>query len=457
MACGVIENYDKEKIVYFCIKSACNFCIMRVFKFGGASVKDAGSVRNVVRIIREYQGQTPLVLVISAMGKTTNALEQLCSHFMDGRKDEMLHLFKQIKSMHFKIANDLFENPSDPVFSILEQSFYQLYYYISESPGRNYNYEYDRIVSTGEIVSTQILSAYLRKTGLSNRLFPAQKLVITDAHFRDAQVDWILSTRAIQEQITPYLKQKNDPDNPHIVITQGFLGGTPQGFTTTLGREGSDFTAAIIAYALLADEVVIWKDVPGLLNADPKLFDKTLLLKNISYQEAIELSYYGATVIHPKTLKPLLSKNIPLKVKSFFKPELPGSLINEKMDMDKLRPSYIFKFNQVLASIFPKDFSFIAEQNLARIFADFAKHKVKINLMQNSALSFSVCFDMDRMKTAALLRDLQKNFNVKHNTDMELITVRHYEQASIENLLKGREVVLEQKSRTTLQMVVKSG
>ncbi len=429
---------------------------MHVFKFGGASVKDAASVKNVARIIREHHGNTPLVLVVSAMGKTTNALEQLCSHFMEGRRDEMLQLFERVKSTHIEIAKSLFEEQTDPIYNVLEQSFYQLYYYISESPGQNYNYEYDRIVSTGEIVSTQIVSAYLQKSGLVNRLFPARKLVITDAHFRDARVDWILSARAIQEQLIPYLQQKQDTEHPPLVITQGFLGGTPQGFTTTLGREGSDFTAAIIAYVLQAREVVIWKDVPGLLNADPKIFDNTLLLENISYQEAIELAYYGATVIHPKTLKPLLSKNIPLKVKSFFSPDKPGSLINDIGAMDKHMPSYIFKFKQVLASIFPKDFSFIAEQNMARIFADFAKHNVKINLMQNSALSFSVCFDMDRVKTPALLRDLKKNFNVKHNTDMELITVRHYEQAGIEDLLKGREVVLEQKSRTTLQMVVRS-
>ncbi len=428
---------------------------MRVFKFGGASVKDSASVKNVARIIWEYHGKTPLVLVVSAMGKTTNALEQLCSHFVEGQKEEMLQLFNRIRSMHLEIASGLFDKNTDPVFEVLEQSFYQLFYYINEAPGKSYNYEYDRIVSAGEVVSTQIVSAYLRKSGLDNRLFPAQKLIITDAHFRDAQVDWILSARAIQEQLIPYLQQKQNAEHPPLVITQGFLGGTPQGFTTTLGREGSDFTAAIIAYALQAKEVVIWKDVPGLLNADPKIFDKTLLLNNISYQEAIELAYYGATVIHPKTLKPLLSKRIPLLVKSFFKPELPGSLINDNVDMDKLTPSYIFKFKQVLASIFPKDFSFIAEQKLARIFADFAKHNVKINLMQSSALSFSVCFDMDRIKTPALLRDLKKNFNVKHNTDMELITVRHYEKASIEGLLRGREVVLEQKSRTTLQMVVK--
>lgn len=427
---------------------------MRVFKFGGASVKDPASVQNVARIIHDQCGTGPLVVVISAMGKTTNALEKLCACFMEGRKEEMLQTFEDIKAGHFEIVQGLFPDAGDAIFKVLEQSFYQLLYYISEAPGTNYDYEYDRIVSTGEIVSTQIINAYLKKQGLDNRLYPAQKLIITDAQFRDAQLDWISSERAIKEQLLPYLQEENT-GNPPLVVTQGFLGGTPQGFTTTLGREGSDFTAAIIAYALNATEVVIWKDVPGLLNADPKIIAETVLLKNISYLEAIELSYYGATVIHPKTIKPLLSKNIPLKVKSFFRPDEPGSVINDHSSRDKDVPSYIFKFNQVLASIFPKDFSFIAEHKLARIFADFAKFGVKINLMQNSAISFSVCFDRDKTKTPALLRQLKKNFNVKYNDDMELITIRHYESVSIGDLVKGREVIMEQKSRTTLQLVVK--
>ncbi len=428
---------------------------MRVFKFGGASVKDPDSVRNVSKIIRDQHGTGPLVVVLSAMGKTTNALERLCAYFMEGKKKEMMEVFNNIKNSHFEIARGLFPDPGHPLFRELEQSFYQLYYYIQEPHGGNYNYEYDRIVSTGEMVSTKILSAYLRENGLHNRLFSAAKLVITDANFRDARVDWILSTQRIQEQLTPYLQQKNEGGTPPLVITQGFLGGTQQGFTTTLGREGSDFTAAILAYALNAREVVIWKDVPGLLNADPKIMKETVLLGNISYQEAIELAYYGATIIHPKTLKPLLSKNIPLIVKSFTRPDMPGSVINSNESNDNRVPSYIFKFNQVLLSLFPKDFSFIAEHNLSRIFADFAKNGVKMNLMQNSAISFSVCFDRDKTKTPALLKDLRQNFNVKYNENLELITVRHYQKAGMEQLLEGRDTVLEQKSRTTLQLVVK--
>ncbi len=430
---------------------------MRVFKFGGASVKDSASVRNVSRIIREHHGASPLVVVLSAMDKTTNALEALCAAYMEGDRKSMLRIYDEIKGMHCRIATELFPDRAHPLHRVLEQSFYQLYYYITESPGGNYNYEYDRIVSTGEIVSTQIVSAFLREEGIPNQLFAAQKLILTDASFRDAQPDWIMTEQTIRSQLLPYLQgQKGKASVPPLVLTQGFIGGTPQGFTTTLGREGSDFSAAILAYALDASEVVIWKDVPGLLNADPKLMPETILLENISYQEAIELSYYGATVIHPKTLKPLLSKKIPLRVKSFTHPGLPGSLINQNESEDHQVPSYIFKFRQVLVSVFPKDFSFIAERNLVRIFADFARHGVRMNLMQNSAISFSACFDYDRIKTPALLRDLRRNFSIKYNTELELITIRHFQKACLADLLKGKETLLEQKSRTTLQMVVKS-
>ena len=428
---------------------------MRVFKFGGASVRDAASVRNVARIIREHHDTGPLVLVLSAMNKTTNALESLCRAFMEGSKGEMLRIYDDIRDRHFRIVEALFPSKGHPVYQSLQQSFYQLYYYITEAPGDNYNYEYDRIVSTGEMVSTRILSAFLQEEGMPNQLFAAQKLIITDAHFRDARVDWIVTEQSIREQLMPHLRRTSGPgSSPPLVITQGFIGGTPQGFTTTLGREGSDYTAAILAYALRAEEVVIWKDVPGLLNADPKIMADSILLENISYQEAIELSYYGATIIHPKTLKPLLSRNIPLRVKSFTEPARAGSLIDGNDTSDHLVPSYIFKFKQVLVSIFPTDFSFIAERNLARIFADFARHGVRMNLMQNSAISFSACFDHDQIKTPALLRDLRKNFTVKYNTNLEMITVRHYHKACLANLLKGKEVLMEQKSRTTLQMVV---
>lgn len=429
--------------------------MIRVFKFGGASVKDPDSVRNVANIIREH-GKGPLVVVVSAMGKTTNALEELTAAHMDGNMHVALALYKQVKEFHFQIAKTLFPDTRSNIFNALEQGFYHLYYYINETPGSNYNYEYDRIVSTGEMISSLIVSYFLNENGVKNQLFPASKLIITDANFRDARIDWIQTPRIIKSKLSPYLLPGQVSTKPSVVVTQGFLGGTAQGFTTTLGREGSDYSAAIIAYALNANEVIIWKDVPGLLNADPKLFSETILISNISYQEAVELAYYGATVIHPKTIKPLLSKGIPLKVKSFSEPDSPGTIINNESANDNQFPSYIIKSNQVLASIFPRDFSFIAEYNLSRIFSDFAHNGVKINLMQNSAISFSVCFDSDKIKTPALLRDLKKNFNVKYNDDLELITIRHYDKAQMDYLIKGRDILLEQKSRTTLQMVVRA-
>jgi len=426
---------------------------MVVFKFGGASVKNAEAVSNVAAIVKEHGGPS-LVVVVSAMAKTTNALENLTHHYLQGEKKAMLEIFHEIRKFHIEIARELFSDPKHTIFFQLEQSFLHLLRYIEEPPSTFYNYEYDRIVSTGEIVSTQIISHYLNKMGVCNQWFDARKLILTDARFREGTVDWILTTQSVNRNLLPYLVPKAGSSKPSIVVTQGFIGATTQGFTTTLGREGSDYTAAIIAYSLKAKEVVIWKDVPGLLNADPKLFEHTRLLSNISYQEAIELSYYGATVIHPKTLKPLLSLNIPLKVKSFSNPDEPGTIINHNTAHDSQTPSYIVKTNQVLVSILPKDFSFIAEQNLSRIFSDFAKNGVKINLMQNSAISFSVCFDYDQIKTPALLKDLELNFNLKYSLNLKLITVRHYEEAMVDSIIKNSQILLEQKSSNTLQMVL---
>lgn len=426
---------------------------MKVFKFGGASVKDAEAVKNVADIIKKFL-QGPLVVVVSAMGKTTNALEKLTEAYFEQNKPKANDIFNSIKEYHFNISKELF--PANHIaFNTIEQRFYHLYYYLQEPPGKNYNFEYDRIVSTGEFVSTEIISRYLAERGIINQWFDASALIITDTNYRDAAVDWLKTENAIKSKILHYFKKNQSNPNP-IALTQGFLGGTTQGFITTLGREGSDYTAAIIGYALSASEVVIWKDVQGLLNADPKVFNNTKLLENISYQEAIELAYYGATIIHPKTLKPLLKRNIPLRVKSFFNPMEKGSIINQEYLKDNLYPSYILKTQQILLSIFPKDFSFIAEQNLSRIFSEFARAGIKINLMQNSALSFSVCFDEDKIKTPILIKNLEKIYNIKYNRGVELITLRHYEQVNISELLHGKEILMEQKNRTTFQWVVKT-
>ena len=424
---------------------------MKILKFGGASVKSPDGIRNVVSIIKRYCN-TPLVIIVSAIDKTTNKLENLTEAYMMNDTDGKEQIFNDIKSYHFSMMDAIFDK-KDQVYHDVEQSFHHLHLYIQQTAGNNYNFEYDRIVSTGEIVSTQIVSHYLNKIGIQNQWMDARKLVITNTSYRDAQPDWNQTNQKIRESVLAYFNNNDSIDCP-VVISQGFIGGTPQGYTTTLGREGSDFSAAIFGYSLDAEEVVIWKDVPGLLNADPKILDDTMLLPEISYQEAIELSYYGAKVIHPKTLKPLLSKSIPLRVKSFYNPGHDGSVIYQTTGIINYPPSYIFKFNQVLLSIMPKDFSFIAEDNLSLIFSSFARNGVKINLMQNSAISFSVCFDKDKIKTPALMKDLEMNFNLKYNENLELITVRHYENAPIENVVKSREVLLEQKNRTTLQLVV---
>lgn len=426
---------------------------MKVFKFGGASVKSAGAVKNVGRVIGLHLDQ-PLMVVVSAMGKTTNALEKIVESWMAGEKEAMNSHYQGLVDYHLQIVRELFPDSRHKIHDIVRELFWYLEAILSERPGNNYNFEYDRIVSFGEVVSSHIVSHYLNMTGIPCKWCHAPELIRTDPSYRDARIDWNTTTVLVKNELGGYFSKKSwKPGN--IAITQGFLGGTQAGFTTTLGREGSDFSAAILAFALNADEVTIWKDVPGLLNADPKILENTVLLDNISYYEAIELSYYGATVIHPKTLKPLHNKNIPLRVRSFEKPELPGTVINNNIDFDTRTASYIFKFQQVLLKIFPRDFSFIAEQNLSLIFSEFARNGVKINLMQNSAISFSVCFDIDKTKTPSLIKELNKTFDVQYLDDLELITIRHYLKADTENLLKGKEVLLEQKSSATLQIVAK--
>jgi len=427
---------------------------IKVFKFGGASVKDAMGVRNVSTIIKKNLN-SPLVVVISAMGKTTNALEKVAEAYYSGNNTIADELLIDVRNYHINIAEELFGPEKNFAFDIINRTIDHLRYYILQPAGKTYNYEYDRIVSSGEMIATQLVSEYLNSNDIPNRWFNARDLVITDTNYRDAGVDWLKTEKAVTSKITPWLEKKQLTSTP-VAITQGFIGGTTQGFITTLGREGSDYTAAIMAYTLKASEVIIWKDVAGFLNADPKKMPSPVLLSHISYQEAIELSYYGATVIHPKTLKPLLRRNIPLKVKSFYNPDEVGSVISKDFQQDSLYPSYIFKSNQMLLSIFPKDFSFIAEHNLSRIFSEFARSGIKINVMQNSALSFSVCFDHDKMNTPTILQNLEKIYNLKYNTNVELITIRHYDKANLEALLTGRKILLEQKSRTTLQWVVKS-
>ena len=420
---------------------------MKVFKFGGASIKDAAGVKNVANILNLYKGES-LIVVISALGKTTNLMEEILRGYFE-KKANLNELLLQLKKTHFQIASDLDENGL-VLNHVLEDLFEQLEERLQEDPSDNFDYEYDKIVSFGEILSTNLISAYLNMIGIKNKWLDARKLIKTDHTFREGKVDWEKSVSIIREKVTRLKETKES----NILITQGFISGTSENITTTLGREGSDYSAAILAFAIDAESVTIWKDVPGLLNADPRFFPEAVKLDEISYEEAIELSYYGATIIHPKTIKPLQNKNIPLYVKSFCNPQAPGSLITGITPKIEL-PSYIFKRDQILITVFPKDFSFIAVDNLNEIFSIFSKYKLKINLMQNSALSFSVCADNRKERINPVLEELSQKYIIKYNDDVELITIRHYTDEIIDKVVKKRKIYVEQKNRATIQVVVR--
>jgi aspartate kinase len=420
---------------------------MKVFKFGGASLKDAASIKNVATVLQHYQKQK-LTIVVSAMGKTTNALENLCDAYYF-QKGDVNKILNEIKDFHFNIIHQLFADKQHPIYNEVSNLFVELDWIIEENPVHSYDQEYDQIVSLGEIVSSKILSLYLNEVGIKNNWMDVRDVLQTDNNYREGKVDWEISQTNALENLLPLFTSK------HIVITQGFIGGTSENYTTTLGREGSDYTAAILAYCTNAEEVIIWKDVPGVLNADPKWFNDTVLIPQLSYQDAIELAYYGATVIHPKTIKPLQNKNISLYVKSFVSPEEKGTLINNEQ-AGLPTPCFIFKVNQVLISIAPKDFSFIAEESLSNIFGLLASLNVKINLMQHSAISFSVCTDFNEQKTPKVIELLQKEFRVLYNKDVELATVRYYDKATIDRVSTNKEVLLEQRSRYTIQLVMRN-
>ncbi len=420
---------------------------MKVFKFGGASVKDAEAVKNVATILKQYPDQN-IVVVLSAMGKTTNALERLTNAYFFSEENKTAEtenaatVLEEIKKYHFDIIEQLFPDKVHPIYNEINNAFVELDWAIEEAPSHSYDHEYDQIVSIGEIVSTKIVNAYLNQAGIKSKWQDVRDFIQTDNTYREGNVDWELTQRLSQSLAT----------SEGITVTQGFIGGTSENFTTTLGREGSDYTAAIIAFTSNAESVTIWKDVPGVLNADPKWFAETKKIEHLSYHDAIELAYYGATVIHPKTIKPLQNKKIPLYVKSFLNPGDAGTIINEDQSSLPL-PCFIFKVNQVLISISPKDFSFIVEENFSAIYKLFAEKQVKINMMQNSAISFSVCIDNEVHKLPDLIKTLQKDYRVLYNENLELITIRYYDQATIDRVTIDKKVLLEVKSRYTVQLV----
>jgi aspartate kinase len=390
------------------------------------------------------------MIVISAIGKTTNALEQLLHVHMAGDAVEVAGHFYRIRDYHLEILHDLFSEKDHPVFTATEGLFEQLRSTLKKGPSGPFDEEYDRIVSFGELFSAQILHHYLNSEGLTVALFDARNLIRTDAAFRDAKVDWAKTQVLMQKQLFTYFQEARG----RIALTQGFIAGEPSGRTTTLGREGSDFTAAIIAYALRTKEVTIWKDVPGVLNADPKWFENPVKLDVLSFREAIELAYYGASIIHPKTIKPLENANITLYVKSFLAPGEPGTKITNLKEWTIGAPVFIRKLNQVLISVSPRDFSFIVEENLSQIFNILARHKVRANVMQNSAISFSITADQDEHRIPPLINDLNFTYSVRYNEGLELYTIRHYDQAAIDRIAAGKTILLEQKTRHTVHLVM---
>lgn len=419
---------------------------MKVFKFGGASVNSADAVRNMAQIVQKHLEAEPLVVVVSAMGKTTNLLEKL----VPGSSDcSTLHeLRQQLEDYHRNIASELMSGDDKiqkeiaALLSQLDTISAQL-----KPAADSYNYNYDQVVSFGELLSTTIIAHYLNHIGINTRWEDARHYIITDAHYREGHVDWPATQKASHS-----LRQPNN--QVQVILTQGFIGGTSQHLTTTLGREGSDYSAAILAYCLDAESVTIWKDVPGFLNADPKFFADTVKISQIPYNEAIELAYYGASVIHPKTVKPIQNKNIPLYIRSFITPDDEGSSIGDYKTLVPETPLYIFKNNQILLSILPRDYSFIAEDNLQVIFGLLNEVGIRVNLMQNSALSFSICVDNNPQRIGILIERLKSLFRVRYNDNLQLVTIRYYTQEVIDSIVAGRPILLEQRSRSTEQLIV---
>lgn len=415
---------------------------MKVYKFGGASVKDAENVKNVGEVLRTV-GYADCLLIASAMGKTTNALEVVVDNYFQYPFD-LDKSVDLVKAYHLAILNDLFPGNHD-VYQALEEQFESLTSFLAHNKSPNYNFVYDQIVSYGELLSTVILHHYLQLCGIGNTWIDARNLIKTDLTYRDANVQWDLTCAAIAQTI----------DKKELYITQGFIGSDYNGFSTTLGREGSDYSAAIFAYALNAESVTIWKDVPGVLNADPRYFEETTLLEQISYQEAIELAFYGASVIHPKTLQPLRQKEIPLYVKSFINPTLSGTSVSKGAHLKPAIPCFIVKKNQLLISLSSKDFSFIMEQNISDIFKLFGEYNIKVNVIQNSAISFSVCVEDKFNHFEELRQKLNANYRVSYNENVSLYTIRHFDEASADRILTDRTLLLKQVNRETMQMVMK--
>lgn len=416
---------------------------MRVYKFGGASVKDAEGVKNLAKVL-QTTGYDNTLVVISAMGKTTNRMELVIKNYFEN-KDELQSAIHEVIKCHNDILIDLFENKRHQVFTDVKALFDELNLFFKSNKSPDYNYVYDQTIGFGELISTKIISHYLNEIGLKNNWVDVREFIKTDNYYRRSNVNW----ETTQENISSKL------DTSILNITQGFLGSDANNFTTTLGREGSDYTAAIFAYCLNANSVTIWKDVPGVLNADPRYFKNAQLLHHISYREAIELAFYGASVIHPKTLQPLQRKEIPLYVKSFLNPKADGTCVSKGKALEPEIPCFIVKKNQILISLSSLDFSYIMEENISEIFSLLHLYKMKVDVIQNSAISFSVCIDNLYNNLDKLLQHLKAKFNVTCYENVSLYTIRHYNDAAIKELEKDKTVLLKQLTQGTVQIVTK--
>jgi aspartate kinase len=420
-----------------------NLIFMKVFKFGGASVTDAAGIRNLASIVSGEKEN--LIIVVSAFGKTTNALEKVLSTWLSGDEIYRDHL-DNIYSYHSSVAGELFPS-GNTTRLLIDNSFRYLRDYLALSAKGDYDYEYDQVVSFGEVWSTIIVAEYLKRINLNAEWSDIRKLLITDNRYRDANILWGISTEKV--------KSNFDFNRSPLYVTQGFIGGTEEGKITTLGREGSDYTAAILANMLDAECVVVWKDVPGLLNADPKWLPDAQQMEEISYKEAVEMTFSGAKVIHPKTIKPLHNKNIPLHVKSFLNPDDTGTIVKADATLRRIMPIFIRKEKQILISILPKDFSFVMGDNLSRIFNSFNGHGIKVNLVEASAVSIDVCVDDERYRVDSLLADLKTEYSAVYNENVEMLSIRHYTPEAITRITTGREILLEQRTRSTVRFVVR--
>lgn len=418
--------------------------MIEVFKFGGASVKDAKGVRNVAKVIR-LLGEKNKVVVISAMGKTTNALEKIIELYFS-KDDNLRAAIENLRQFHHDILDELFEQKQHPSYTKVNYFFDELSIFLSRNKSPNYDFVYDQVVAFGELISTSVVSLFLLDQGIDNTWHDCRNLIHTDNTYRDANVDWEQTQKNINAHINP----------DELSITQGFIGSDYNNFTTTLGREGSDYTAGIFAYGLNAVGVTIWKDVPGVLNGDPNVFENTKLLNQISYEEAIELAFFGASVIHPKTLQPLEQKEIPLYVKSFYDPKSPGTCVKKGDPIEPEIPCFIVKNNLILLSLSSLDFSFFVEENISEIFSLFHKYQIKVDLIQNSAISFSVCIDNKFKNADKLIELLKAKFKVDARKGVTLLTIRHYDDETLKNLTKNKTIYLKQFTQNTVQLVLKN-